>query len=158
MAGAAPQEGSVKGKKKALDAELNLVPFIDLLSCCISFLLITAVWTQISGLQVASSGGPPDQQKEQTQTIDVKLMVTEKGYQLTIPGASFDIPKMNGAGGPAFDQKVLVDKLKTIKTNLPEQTAITVQPEDGVAYEDLVATVDTCVGQHLRDVTVAPLN
>ena len=56
MAGAAPTP-SGHGGKKALDAELNLVPFIDLLSCCISFLLITAVWTQIAGLQVASSGG-----------------------------------------------------------------------------------------------------
>ena len=28
--------------KRALDAALNLVPFIDLLSCCIAFLLITA--------------------------------------------------------------------------------------------------------------------
>ena len=59
MAGAAPQEHTGKGGKKPLNAELNLVPFIDLLSCCISFLLITAVWTQIAGLQVASSGGPP---------------------------------------------------------------------------------------------------
>ena len=54
MAGAAPQETAGKGGKKALDAELNLIPFIDLLSCCIAFLLITAVWTQIAGLQVAS--------------------------------------------------------------------------------------------------------
>src|SRR5438270_167204 len=149
MAGASPHQGSVKGAKKVLDAELNLVPFIDLLSCCIAFLLITAVWSQIAGLQVASSGGPPDQQKEQTQTIDVKLLITEKGYQLTMAGANIDIPKINAQGGPTFDQKTLTEKLKTLKSSLPEQSAITVQPEDGVAYEDLVSTVDTCVGQQL---------
>jgi biopolymer transport protein ExbD len=157
MAGAAPQEGSAKGKKKELDAELNLVPFIDLLSCCISFLLITAVWTQIAGLQVASSGGPPDQQKEQ-QTIDIKLALTEKGYGLQMAGATIDIPKINGTQGPEYDKKTLVEKLKTLKASLPDQQAITVQPQDDVAYEDLVATVDTCVGNQLRDVTVAPLN
>jgi len=156
MAGAAPHEGSAKGKKKALDYELNLVPFIDLLSCCIAFLLITAVWTQIAGLQVASSGGPPDQTKEQN--IDLKLLMTEKGYSLTIPGGNVEIPKVNEKEGLAYDRKALVDKLKTLKANLEGQTAITVQPEDAVAYEDLVATVDTCVGQQLRDVTVAPLN
>ena len=157
MAGAAPHEGSAKGKKKALDAELNLVPFIDLLSCCIAFLLITAVWTQISGLNVASSGGPPDQPKEQ-QTIDIKLALTDKGYALQMAGATIDIPKTSGKDGPTFDQKMLVEKLKTLKASLPDQQAITVQPQDDVAYEDLVATVDTCVGQQLRDVTVAPLN
>jgi biopolymer transport protein ExbD len=157
MAGHSPQEHTGKGGKKPLDAELNLVPFIDLLSCCICFLLITAVWTQISGLQVASSGGPPDQQKQET-TIDVKLLLTEKGYSLTMAGAQIDIPKVNGRDGPAFDRKTLDEKLKTLKASLPDQSAITVQPEDAVAYSDLVETVDTCLGQQLRNVTVAPLN
>src|SRR2546422_1294720 len=92
MAGAAPQPHT-KGGKKALDAEINLVPFIDLLSCCISFLLITAVWTQIAGLQVSSSGGPPEPQQKQEQTVDLKLLLTHKGDQLTMPGAAVEIPQ-----------------------------------------------------------------
>jgi len=159
MAGASPQEHTGKGGKKALDVEFNLVPFIDLLSCCISFLLITAVWTQIAGLQVASSGGPPDQQQKQENTIDVKLLLTEKGYSLAMAGAAIDIPKVNGKDGTqAFDRKTLSEKLKTLKASLPDQTAITVQPEDAVAYADLVETVDTILGEQLRNVTVAPLN
>jgi len=159
MAGAAPQEGGgVKKGKKALDASLNLVPFIDLLSCCISFLLITAVWTQIAGLQVASSGGPPDDQKKE-QTIDIKLLLTEKGYALNMAGASIDIPKTQAKeGGLSFDRKTLQDKLKTLKASLPDQQAITVQPEDAVAYDDLINAVDTCLGEQLHNVTVAPLN
>lgn len=158
MAGASPQP-SAKGGKKVLDAELNLVPFIDLLSCCISFLLITAVWTQIGGLQVASSGGPPDQQQQTQNTIDVKLLLNDKGYSLQMAGVSVEIPKVNGKEGvPSFDRKTLTEKLKTIKTQLPDQSAITVQPEDTVAYADLVETVDTCMGEQLRNVTVAPAN
>jgi biopolymer transport protein TolR len=153
MAGASPQEHTGKGGKKALDAELNLVPFIDLLSCCISFLLITAVWTQIAGLQISSSGGPPDPQAKES-TIDLRLALGDKGYQLTVAGANIDIPKVNGA----FDRKTLGEKLKTLKSSLPDQTAITVQPEDSVAYADLVETVDTAMGEHLRNVTVAPAN
>ncbi len=158
MAGAAPQEHTGKGGKKSLDAEVNLVPFIDLLSCCISFLLITAVWTQISGLQVASSGGPQEPQKQET-TIDLKLLVTEKGYSLTMAGAQIEIPKLAGKdGASAYDRNALDEKLKTLKASLPDQSAITVQPEDAVAYSDLVETVDTCLGEKLRNVTVAPLN
>ena len=156
MAGAAPTPTG-KGGKKALDANLNLVPFIDLLSCCIAFLLITAVWTQIAGLQVSSSGGPPDQEKKE-QTIDVKLLMTEKGFSLTMAGAAIEIPKIQKDGAPAYDRKTLTDKLKTLKASLPDQQAITVQPEDAVAYDDLVNTVDTCLGEQLKNVTVAPLN
>src|SRR3954463_12922679 len=99
MAGAAPQAPSGKGGKKALDAELNLVPFIDLLSCCISFLLITAVWTQISGLSVASSGGPPEQQQQTQSTIDVKLLLSDKGYSIQAAGFAIEIPKVGGKDG-----------------------------------------------------------
>ena len=159
MAGAAPQEHTGRGGKKPLDAELNLVPFIDLLSCCISFLLITAVWTQIAGLQVASSGGPPEPQTKQESTIEVRLLLNDKGYQLLMAGASIDIPKVNSKDGiPAYDRKTLDEKLKTLKASLPDQNAITVQPEDAVAYSDLVETVDTCMGESLKNVTVAPMN
>ena len=72
----------------------------------------------------------------------------------TMAGASIDIPKLNGA----FDRKTLGEKLKTLKTSLPDQNAITVQPEDTVAYADLVETVDTAMGEQLRNVTVAPAN
>lgn len=157
MAGAAPQPAG-HGGKKSLDAELNLVPFIDLLSCCIAFLLITAVWTQIAGLQVASSGGPPDPQQKQENTIDVKLLLSDKGYALTMAGGVVDIPKISKDGQQDFDRKTLAEKLKTIKASLPDQGAITVQPEDAVAYEDLVNAVDTCMGEQIRNVTVAPVN
>ena len=36
--------GSAKGHRRSLNANLNLVPFIDLLSVCITFLIATAVW------------------------------------------------------------------------------------------------------------------
>ena len=36
--------GGGGGRGRNQNAELNLVPFIDLLSACITFLLATAVW------------------------------------------------------------------------------------------------------------------
>jgi biopolymer transport protein ExbD len=158
MGGTALPEGGGKKRKHALDATINVVPAIDLLSCCISFLLITAVWTQIAGLQVASSGGPPEVQKQEN-TIDVKLLLSDKGYSLSMAGALVEIPKVAAKDGVlAYDRKALDEKLKTLKTSLPDQTAITVQPEDSVAYADLVETVDAAMGQNLKNVTVAPQN
>jgi len=36
-----------KTGKKSVNADLNLVPYIDLLTCMVAFLLITAVWSQL---------------------------------------------------------------------------------------------------------------
>ncbi|MCY4643910.1 MAG: biopolymer transporter ExbD [Bacteriovoracales bacterium] len=43
--------------KRALVTDVNLVPFIDLLSVCICFLLITAVWVHLGILEVKQSQG-----------------------------------------------------------------------------------------------------
>lgn len=43
--------------KPHLDFDLNLVPFIDLLSVCICFLLITAVWLNVGSMNVKQAVG-----------------------------------------------------------------------------------------------------
>src|SRR5208282_2278929 len=109
MASAAVPEGG-KGKKKSLDAIVNVVPFIDLLSCCLSFLLITAVWTQVSKLQVQQAGGPSaDQTPPDPKILQLTLSITEKGYTLTAGqgGAASDIPRK----GTDYDLNGLTDKL-----------------------------------------------
>ena len=43
--------------KRELNSNLNLTPFIDLLSTCVCFLLITAVWIDIGSLEIKQSHG-----------------------------------------------------------------------------------------------------
>ena len=47
-------------RQKPVNAELNLVPYIDLLTCMVAFLLITAVWTQLASLSVSQKGPGTD--------------------------------------------------------------------------------------------------
>lgn len=58
MAGVDVSSGA-KGKRKSLDTEINMVPMIDLLMVTISFLLITAVWVNMSRIEArANVPGP----------------------------------------------------------------------------------------------------
>jgi len=43
---------AASGRRKSLDAEINLVPFIDLLSMCICFLLMTAIWVELGSIPI----------------------------------------------------------------------------------------------------------
>ena len=149
--GAMPEEGGGgKKKKKSLDAVINVVPAIDLLSCCITFLLYTAVWTQISRLQVQQlgTGAPEPTTAEQKQTLLVTLAMGERGYNLsTSAGTSVDIPTLgrDGDGKIRFDLKALMASLKQLKGSYPDAAAITVQAEDTVSYGDLVQVIDSAV-------------
>jgi biopolymer transport protein ExbD len=153
------QGGGGKRKKKALDAVINVVPAIDLLSCCISFLLFTAVWTQISRLQVQQlgTGAPEPTVTEQQKTLMVTLAMGERGFNLsTSSGTSLDIPTLGrgAAGELRFDLKLLGEKLKQLKGNYPDTSSITVSAEDTVSYGDLVQVIDACIGSGLPAVSV----
>jgi biopolymer transport protein TolR len=158
MGGAAmPEGGGGKHKRKALDAVINVVPAIDLLSCCIAFLLFTAVWTQISRLQAQQFGAPADATPEQQKSLTVTLTVGARGYVLsTSSGASVEIPSLGrGADGqPVYDVKALADRLKQLRADYPDQSAVTVAVDDAVLYADLVRAIDTCVGAGLSAVSV----
>ena len=56
--------GGGHGGKKTVDQEIPLVPFIDLLLCCVMFLLVTAVWNQLARIEanqnVPSTSAPSD--------------------------------------------------------------------------------------------------
>ncbi len=156
--GAMPEEGGHGRKKKSLDAVINVVPAIDLLSCCISFLLFTAVWTQISRLQVQQPGmGGPPPTAEQLKQLQITLSLTERGYQLaTSAGATVEIPSLGRSpdGGALYDLKSLTAKLKQLKTEYPDQSTITVAADDAVLYSDLIRAIDTCLGAGLASVSV----
>jgi hypothetical protein len=40
-----------RGGRKTVDSEINMVPMIDLLMCCISFLMLTATWSSWARMQ-----------------------------------------------------------------------------------------------------------
>jgi biopolymer transport protein ExbD len=143
------------GKKKPLDTTINLVPFIDLMAVTISFLIMTAVWTQIGRLQVSSAGGPSDSTEDTEKTVPLTLLISDKELRLTAGTSSFDpIPIVRDPKG-RIDLSKLQMRIKEVRTNLPDQAAITLQPEDTVRYDDLVRIIDECIGSGLPNVSVA---
>jgi biopolymer transport protein TolR len=67
------------------DATLNLVPFIDLLSTCIAFLLITAVWSQSAQLPAQTAGGGAGEAGHA-----FHLLVSADGCTLTSPAGTVE--------------------------------------------------------------------
>lgn len=105
-----------KGKKKPLDTAINLVPFIDLMAVTISFLIMTAVWTQIGRLQVQQSGGPsdPNQEQQDNKTVPVTLLITEKELKLTVGGSTYDPIPVTRSETRKLDLAKLTDRKSVV--------------------------------------------
>ena len=144
-----------KGGKKALDAELNLIPFIDLLIVNICFLLITAVWTQMSRIKVSQKGkGSAAERPDDTppeMRIKVTVLVGDEGYVITAGGERLVVPK----AGQVYDTEKLGKQLREIKTRLPNKEDITVAAEDGIQYKHLIRAMDVALAQHFTQIQVS---
>jgi len=156
MAGGMDLGTPAKGGKKPLDTAINLVPFIDLMAVTISFLIMTAVWTQIGRLQVSQSGATSGADEQDENQVAVTLVVTDKELKLQAGPTVFDPIPVTRDDKNRIDLTRLGEKIKELKGQLPtEPTAITVQTEDSVRYEDLVRIIDECKGLGLENVSLA---
>jgi biopolymer transport protein ExbD len=155
MAGGMDLGASSKGGKKPLDAAINLVPFIDLMSVTISFLIMTAVWTQIGRLQVSNSGTNVTTEQQADPQVVATLLLTDREMRLSAGGLSFEPMPLVRDGKQRLDLTRLGAKLKEMKAQLPDVSAVTLNAEDSVRYEDLVRVIDECIGEGLTSVSVA---
>ena len=137
------QEGGRKGGR-ARNIDLNLVPFIDLMSVLITFLLITAVWTQVSMIQIGSSlyGKKSDTQPAPTPPpnadVVLKVEVKSTGYQVVVGKDQISLPQKDGA----YDDVGLLAQLQRVKQLYPEKVDAVVAVEDTLAYESMIKTMD----------------
>ncbi len=103
------------------------------------------------------AGNGPPAETQPTKSLTVTVMIGERGYVLaTSAGAQVEIPVAGRSsnGTVQYDVKGLTERLKKLKSEFPDQAAVTVAAEDAVLYADLVHTIDACVGAGLANVSV----
>lgn len=143
------------GGKKSVDSEIPLVPFIDLLLCCIMFLLVTAVWNKLARLEInqqqPSSQAPIDSPPPE-ERIRLFLQIKNTGYVLAATdGTNIPVEK----SGDQFDLEGLREKLRDRRQQEPNRRDLIVAPEDGVLYSDVVAAMDVVVGEGYEDMSLS---
>ena len=94
--------GGGGGGKKPVDHEIPLIPFIDLLLCCVMFLLVTAVWNQLARINAnqqtpgeAAQDEPPPEEK-------VRLILQVQNTGFVLASTAGDRIANPGAGGQSF--------------------------------------------------------
>jgi biopolymer transport protein TolR len=130
-----------KDRRKAVDADLNLVPYIDLLTCMVAFLLITAVWSQLARLSVDQKGQGQIDTLDTPPTTRIAVVVHADGFNLIVKDDQKPIPKR----GTDLDYSRLVDELKEMKKAYPDKTDVQILSEDGVVFDTLVKTMDAAM-------------
>jgi len=146
--------GGGHGGKKSVDHEIPLIPFIDLLLCCVMFLLVTAVWNKLARIDANQQqpGREATIDQEQEDRIRLFLQVKSTGYVISgTDGTNIDIPK----NGDEYDMEQLREKLRDRREQEPNRRDLIVAPEDGVIYEHVIAAMDLVVGAGYEDMSLS---
>ncbi len=144
------------GNKRAASFDLNLVPFIDLMSVMITFLLITAVWTQVSMIKLGSSiygkqntdeTPPPPPNADVPFRLDVK----ETGYRIIIGTRTIMVDKKAGE----YDKIELKRNVENIKQAYPDKVDAVITVEEQLKYDYLIQGMDILLQGGFPAVSVA---
>jgi biopolymer transport protein ExbD len=140
-----------KGGKRSVDFVVNLVPTIDLLSVLISFLLITAVWTQLARINTdnvlnKSTVRPKQQQQESKPLL---ILIDEQGIRIKFGGEK---PQRVDMGDGLLTR--FREVAKAYKTRASAEQKVVVSAEDGVYYNLLIEVMDICLDVGLSSLSV----
>ena len=119
--------------------ELMLVPMIDIFTVLVTFLLMTAVFSRITILQLdlpsSDSGGAPSPPQ-----FRLEVIVRDSGFELTNGNTLIAaVPKVAGE----YDYKMLSDLALQLKRENPDVDDASVLLERKVKYDYLIQVMDT---------------
>jgi biopolymer transport protein ExbD len=142
-------EGRRGDRRKPLDAALNLVPYIDLLTCMVAFLLITAIWTQLARLRIDQHGDGTIEGSPR-EPFKVAVVVHDDGFNLIVGDDQKPLPLKAGE----LDYATLAMELAAVKQLHPDQRDVQVIPGDGVVFDKLVRTMDATMSAGFPDLSL----
>lgn len=151
---------SSQSNKRGLDFELNLIPFIDLLSVSICFLLMTAVWLQVGSFEVKQSVGGQSS-AETTKKPTLWMNITNDGSVLfeardsKVPGGLAKTKVAGLQGKPNSEEiRKLVERLRGSD---PALVTALIQPNAITLYEDIIEVMDQIKKAGVVSLGVSPL-
>lgn len=146
--------------KKELNFELDLLPVISVLSVCICFLLVTAVWTHIGALNIEQGLGQESTRPE-VKTASMWVSIKRSGEAVLTMKDSPKLPTnlqekrftlRSESGWRALERHAA-----TIKQMVPELKMALILPDASVNYGDVIRLMDRLKALEIGEIGIASL-
>jgi len=153
---------SRKGRHKSMNFELNLVPFIDVLSTCICFLLVTAVFINLGSFHVSQAvGSEKTTQEEKPKGTVTASMGSGGDVRFSIK----DVPGLrggrsevtiSGANGKINFQRTQ-DWITAFAGQYADVKTVLIMPNPSSKYDDLIQLMAQFKKSSMDQIGIAPL-
>jgi biopolymer transport protein ExbD len=136
-------------QKGSVNVELNIVPFIDLMSCLTAFLLVTAVWVNMSDVRNQQAGKQASEAPSKDHPT-IAILLDRDSIQVS------QSPSGQGAELVAGEWDKLETTLKSFQGADPQRVEVAALSTDAhpINYQALVIAMDTAIKAGYPDVGV----
>lgn len=135
------------------DANINLIPIMNLFTALIPFLLLSAAFMHLSILKVTV---PVVSQSDETDVarefdkVTLTLRVHAGSYEVAAASDALSVGELNALSvriprSGADDKatlRVLAERAFTIKSKYPQSDTVMIVPDDDIPYADIVVVTD----------------
>lgn len=130
------------GRRKHIEetVELNITAFLNLMVILIPFLLITAVFSRITVLELNLPG--PNAKAQQLEKVKLQLELVIRENSFDIQDANLGLIKRFERSIEKTNWKSFTDLLVEIKARFPEEQNITLLLERKINYKTLIQVMD----------------
>jgi biopolymer transport protein TolR len=146
--------------KKELNSDLNLTPFIDLLSTIVCFLLVSAVWVQVASMDLKQSQGTEAAAPTESAALDVDFTGKDAvNLTLKLGSKTLHTSKLKEASLQELVKKInmSVISMKQLPVLKGAQIdSVLVGPHLAATHGDMVAVLDGLRVHGLNNVGVKP--
>jgi biopolymer transport protein ExbD len=130
-------------KHRELETDLDMTTFINLMVVLLAFLLVTAVFTELSALQVnlpSDGSGPGGGAAADKPPLVLEVMIYKNRF--IVDDRTRGPMNIIQATPNGLDYKALNNYLVTVKDQFPKVKDVTILMEPDTAYDTLVHTMD----------------
>lgn len=120
--------------------ELDITAFMNLMVVLVPFLLITAVFSRMTVLELNLPVAADAQQEQQEQPMQLEVIVRQERLEIAYHGGA-RIATV-AAAGESFDYARLTEHLRKVKARFPEAQSVTILLEPDVPYDIMVQVMD----------------
>ena len=121
--------------------ELDITAFMNLMVVLVPFLLMTAVFTSISVLDLKlPTPGANNSSRDNKQKLDLNVIIQQNKMILTDQNGRIikNMPKTNSG----HNYILLNQTLRLVKDKFPDKTSITILSETYTPYNDIIQVMD----------------
>lgn len=153
--------GGRKGRKKNTNFELNLIPFIDVLSTCICFLLVTAVFMNLGAFHVNQAVGTSKSESQKPQGSLTVSMGDQGAIRIEVKdvkGLPSSQSLVNFAGDNGrVNFKQLEVWIESFAARFTTVKTVLLMPNPTSKYDDMIQLMAQFKKSSMDEIGVAPL-